>query len=239
MLAVTLVFVTAVASFPPSHLGGLAGMAFYPAFMVALGGIPLGPLLRRSARALPFALAAALGSAFFGRTPVFALGPFTVTAGMVACVSLVLKALLSVSAVLILSAAASFEGLCAFLAGAGMPRAARLQLALTHRYMAVLTEESAAMTTAYALRSRSGGIKLRHGGSFLGQLLLRSFDRAGRVYGAMLLRGFDGTFRAGGEGKKWTAGDTAFTLGVSLAVAAFRVFEPASLLGKFLAGGPG
>lgn len=53
------------------------------------------------------------------------------------------------------------------------------------------------MTRACHLRSvKQTGLELRHVGSLIGQLLLRSVDRAERVYAAMQCRGFDGTFPA-------------------------------------------
>jgi cobalt/nickel transport system permease protein len=51
------------------------------------------------------------------------------------------------------------------------------------------------MTEAYHLRAPGQkGIQVSAWGSFLGQLLLRSMDRAQELYAAMLLRGYDGEF---------------------------------------------
>ena len=51
------------------------------------------------------------------------------------------------------------------------------------------------MTTAYRLRAPGHkGIHISAWGSFLGQLLLRSMDRAEELYSNMLLRGFKGEF---------------------------------------------
>ena len=51
------------------------------------------------------------------------------------------------------------------------------------------------MYTAYALRAPGQkGIKMKDMGSFTGQLILRSFDRAERVYQAMKCRGFHGVY---------------------------------------------
>ena len=54
------------------------------------------------------------------------------------------------------------------------------------------------MSTAYSLRApNEKGIHPRVWGSFLGQLLIRTFDRAQRVYEAMNLRGFNGEYNTG------------------------------------------
>ena len=51
------------------------------------------------------------------------------------------------------------------------------------------------MTQAYSLRAPGQkGIHYSAWGSFLGQLLLRSMDRAEELYSSMLLRGYHGEF---------------------------------------------
>ena len=51
------------------------------------------------------------------------------------------------------------------------------------------------MTQAYSLRAPGQkGIHYKAWGSFLGQLLLRSMDRAEELYSSMLLRGYHGEF---------------------------------------------
>ena len=60
----------------------------------------------------------------------------------------------------------------------------------------MLLNEAVSMHTAYTLRTdNQKGIKMRDMGSFLGQLLLRSTDRAEQVYYAMKCRGFHGAKR--------------------------------------------
>ncbi len=50
--------------------------------------------------------------------------------------------------------------------------------------------------TAYKLRAPSqNGINYKAWGTLVGQWLLRSMDKAERVYESMLLRGFTGDFR--------------------------------------------
>ena len=59
-----------------------------------------------------------------------------------------------------------------------------------------MTEDLAVMTDAYRLRAPvQKGIHVSAWGSFLGQLLLRSMDRAQELYSSMLLRGYAQEFR--------------------------------------------
>jgi cobalt/nickel transport system permease protein len=62
---------------------------------------------------------------------------------------------------------------------------------MTYRYIGVLFVEAYSMFTAYSLRSTGAkGIAIKDMGCFAGQLLLRSIDRADRVYNAMKCRGY-------------------------------------------------
>ena len=49
------------------------------------------------------------------------------------------------------------------------------------------------MKNAYLLRAYGKkGVDIRDSGKFLGSLIIRTADKAQRIYGAMTLRGFDG-----------------------------------------------
>jgi cobalt/nickel transport system permease protein len=193
-----LVYVMAVVSFPSQNVSGLAPLCFYPVVMMALSGTPPGPLLSRFLLALPFAVMGGLSNLILLRESAFMLGAFTVTTGMVSAFSILLKTFLTVMSVLVLAASTPFTKTAAALQAAGMPRILSLQFVMTWRYLSVLLGEASAVNTAYMLRSPGGrGIKMKDMGSFLGRLLLRSIDRAERVYEAMKCRGFDGGFGAG------------------------------------------
>ena len=76
-----------------------------------------------------------------------------------------------------------------------MPDILTTLLLLTYRSIGVMLEEVSIMTEGYALRAPGQkGIHISAWGSFLGQLLLRSMDRAEALYQSMLLRGFRGDY---------------------------------------------
>jgi cobalt/nickel transport system permease protein len=146
--------------------------------------------------ALPFALMGGIGNLIWMRDAAFTLWGLPVSYGMVSFVSIMLKTLLSVFAVLILIATTSFVEVVYQLGRLGMPSIICLQFVMTYRYLSVLLSEASSMLTAYSLRSPGQrGIKMKDTGSFLGQLILRSFDRADRVYQAMKCRSFQGTYQ--------------------------------------------
>ena len=67
-----------------------------------------------------------------------------------------------------------------------------LQLVMIYRYIFVLVEEALTMIQAYQLKNpQSKGIAFKDMGSFVGSLLVRSFERSNEVYNAMKCRGFD------------------------------------------------
>jgi cobalt/nickel transport system permease protein len=111
---------------------------------------------------------------------------------------------------------------------------------MTWRYLSVLLGEASAINTAYMLRSPgSRGIKMKDMGSFLGQLLLRSIDRAERVYAAMKCRGFDGRFGAGYGQKRlgrMRAADILFILATAVFSLGLRFFNAGLFTGAAVRG---
>lgn len=231
------VYVVTVVSFPSRNPSGLAAYFFFPAVLFPLSLTPLRAILPRLLAALPFALMGGLANLFLLRDPVFYLGPLGVTAGMVSFCSIMLKTLLSVQAVLLLAAVTPFADIGRELGRLGMPKPLVLQFVMTWRYLTVLTGEAAAMSTARLLRA-PGRERLRMGdmGSFLGRLLIRSFDRAERVYRAMKCRGFDGAYR-GGPRRRFRPADAWYTALVCGPALALRFFNLGRFLGILVNGG--
>ena len=107
----------------------------------------------------------------------------------------IVKTVLSVTAVLILAATTPAWDLSRALTMIGCPRALSLQFVMTYRYILILADEAGSMRDAYALRSGgAGGLGIRDMGPFVGNLLLRGIDRSVRVYSAMRCKGFDGSY---------------------------------------------
>jgi cobalt/nickel transport system permease protein len=73
-------------------------------------------------------------------------------------------------------------------------------------------------------------------GQMLGQLLLRTFARAQRIYLAMKSRGFDGRVRVA-RPLHFGPGDLLFTVGWSALFVLFRAVDVPSALGRLLTGG--
>ena len=136
-------------------------------------------------------MAVGLFNPFFDKAVVLKLGNLAVTGGSLSMLTLMLKGLFCLMASFLLMATTPIDNLCAALRQLHVPKMLVTLLLLTYRYVGVMTEELAVMTDAYHLRAPGQkGIHISAWGSFLGQLLLRSMDRAQELYSSMLLRGY-------------------------------------------------
>lgn len=230
----TLVFLVCVVSFGKYEVLPLLPFALYPLALVAEGDLPLGFLARKLVYVAPFAVAVGMFNPLLDRTVVGTLGGLPVSAGWVSWGSILLRFALTSIAALVLVATTGFPGVCAAIERMGAPDVFATQLLFLYRYIFVLGEEAMRMARARALRSFGRhGMGPRTYGQMLGSLLLRTYDRARRVYLAMLCRGFDGHVRVP-RTLRFTARDAAFTLGWSAAFVVLRLFDVPLLIGTWI-----
>ena len=193
-LMITIIYIITVISFPPDEVSGLIPFICFPVFIMIIGEIPFKPLALRCMFALPFAFFAGISNLLISRNIEFYLGELGITQGMISFSSLLLKTVLTVMFVLLLMSTTHMNDILYALIGFHLPSLIIVQIMMTYRYMSILLEETSKMYYAYLLRApKEKGIKLKDMGSFLGQLILRSFDRAERIYHAMQCRGFEGS----------------------------------------------
>lgn len=147
-------------------------------------------------------------------------------------VTLMLKGVFCLMASFLLIATTSIDALCAALRKLHVPGTLVTLLLLTYRYVGVMTEELAIMTDAYHLRAPGQkGIHISAWGSFLGQLLLRSMDRAQELYNSMLLRGYHDHFHYV-EMKPFRMKDALYTLGWIAVFLLVRYVDVAQWMGS-------
>jgi cobalt/nickel transport system permease protein len=233
-----MLYIVLVVSFPNTAVSGLLPFILYPAVMMSLSLTPYKPLLSRMAVALPFALVIGLSNMALMRETAFTVSGVVVTTGFLSFVSIMLKTALCVFAVLLLIATTPFTSLAALLTRRAGVRVIGLQIVLTYRYISTLLGEAGDMWTAYMLRSPGAkALKMRDMGTFAGQLLLRSFDRAERVYYAMKCRGFSGVYYADERGRHPNRrADVVFFTVSGLTLLAFRFVPITGLLGALVSG---
>ena len=215
-------------------VGQMAAFCFYPVIVLALGEIPLGMVLRRCLIVLPFCLLMSLGNLWTQRQVLWMLGTIPVTAGLISSLGILIRAILSVAAVLALIAVTPFPQLTGALGRLHVPGTLIALLEMTYRYVGVLMDEAGHMSDAYHLRApMHKGLEMRHMGPFVGSLLLRSFDRAERIYGAMRCRGYGGSWNVG-KGVPMEKKDLVYLLLVLGSSVLFRLTDLAGWLGGVL-----
>ena len=109
-----------------------------------------------------------------------------------------------------------------------------VQLLFLYRYVFVLVDEAARMVRARSLRVfEGGGSGIKAYGPLVGHLLLRTMDRAQRVYMAMCCRGFDGEIRML-KPLRFGLMEIGFTVGWSALFILMRVCNVPSLTGSVI-----
>lgn len=166
----------------------LYGLILYAitVYLVALSSkLPLRFLLSRSALVLPFSALIILVN--------FLSGHFSSTQ----LIETLMKSVLSVFTLLLLASTTPFHEIIKQLSQWGTPKLMIIILAFMYRYFFVLVGE---------IESLERGIKTRYPGvagwkrikvyaNIIGMLLIRSFERAEKVYQSMRMRGFTGELR--------------------------------------------
>lgn len=195
-LITTFIFIVAVVSFDKYTLSGLMPFFAFPIALVALSGLPVGYLFKKVLLVLPFAGLVAIFNPLMDREVIFRIGSLGISGGWVSFFSIILRFILTVSVVLILICLTGFNAVCFALSKLGIPKPFVVQLLFFFRYLFVLTDEAARMVRAWSLRALGAKvIDFKAFVSLIGHLLLRTIDRAERIYLAMRSRGFDGRIR--------------------------------------------
>jgi len=236
-LFVTGLFIISVVSFPAHELAGLVPYFIYPVFLLAAGDIPLKAILKKVLLVSPFVIFVGIFNPLFDRHVVMSLGGIDISGGWVSFASIMLKFVLTVSSALLLIATTSFVGICEGLGRMKVPDVFVTQLLFLYRYLFVLLEEAFRMVRAREARSfgRKGyGVKPFI--SLISVLMVRTFQRAERVYGAMVSRGFSGKItlhRTGRIGASDLAFGTVFTVLFLL----LRYYDITGAVGRIVTGG--
>ena len=234
-LAVTITYIFVVVSFDKYALSALTVMVLYPVVMFQAAGLSVRECFYRLRFVLPLVCAVGLVNPFLDHTPVVQLGALTVTGGVISMLTLMMKGCLALLASFLLVATTPVDMLCGALRRLHVPAVLTTLLLLIYRYIGVMMEEASIMMQAYSLRAPGQkGIHISAWGSFLGQLLLRSMDRAQELYNSMILRGFRGEFYYS-DIPACRVSSVIFTIVSSCLFVCARMVNIAQLVGKLVA----
>jgi len=232
----TLVFIVYVVSFDKYEIAGLLPFFFYPAFLVGLADVPFGYLLRKLILVSPFVLFIGIFNPILDREIVFQFGSLDISGGWLSLISIMLRFTLTVGAALLLIATTGFPAICMALVKLGVPRVFAVQLLMLYRYVFVLIEECIRMIRAYTLRSFSKKMMPFHVfKQLLGNLLLRTLDKAQRIHMAMLSRAFTGDIHIVRQ-FSFGMGEFAYLVSFALVFTVLRFYNITDIIGKFILG---
>lgn len=236
-LLTTITFLTVVASFSKYEVASLLPLCLYPMVLIMAGNLPFKLIGKRVLLALPFVLFVGIFNPILDQTPILEFGTIFIAGGWVSLTSILLRFFLAVTAALILVATTGMDKISMALLRLRVPRVFVIQLLFMYRYLYVLIDEFIRAVRAYSLRSfHREGIGIKVWGTLLGQLLLRTIDRGGRIYQAMLCRGFDGQIRLG-EQYKLVGNDIIYFFAWSAFFALVRFVNIPQWIGSLLIGG--
>lgn len=194
-ILVTLIFLITVVSYGKYDLYPLIPLVFYPVFLFSLSDTPYKAIIKRALYVSPLIIGVGIFNPIFDTKLIGIGGYFYLSSGWISFFSLMVKSFLCVISALLLIATTGMDKIASGLRHLKVPKVFVLQITLTYRYIMVLAEEASRLYTAYKLRAPGQkGVKLKIFGSLAGQLLLRTFAKAERVYIAMKLRGFEGEY---------------------------------------------
>ncbi len=158
----------------------------------------------------------------------WSLGPLAVTAeGVRLSLLISMKCNAILAAMTALLATSPIHDLAGAMGRLGAPRKLLVVFYLCLRYLHIIHGEGLRLRQAAAVRGfvpRTSLGAYRTYASFLGSLLVRSHERAARVYSAMLCRGFSGSFPAL-SARRARASDLAAGVALLLAAALLGVLE--------------
>lgn len=235
-LVVTAVFIVAVVSFNRYTVMQLFPFILFPVILISAGGLPAGFIMKKVLMVSPIAVLLGIFNPLIDRQIMLQAGGIGISGGWVSFVSIILRFFLTVTAVLLLVALTGFNNICWALSKMGVPAPFVTQLMFLYRYIFVLTEEAHSMDRARMLRSfEKKPMKIGTFVPLVGHLLLRTLDRAERIYRAMRCRGFDGRMRTIVSWKGRPA-DFVFLATCTALFAVFRLCNVPVLLGEFVLG---
>lgn len=234
LLLVTVIYLCFMLGVPSLHIDILLWYAVYPIIAAPLLGLGYGSIFLQSLIVLPLVLLLGAFNPILDKTVIATHGNLNITQGWLMFFGIIIRGLLSMQALLILIRSIGFVGIVRAASRLGVPRFLVTQLLMVFRYIRVLIEEGLTMKSARDARSYGNKhLKIKMWGVLIGQLFLRSVDRAERVHRAMLARGFTGEMPFEySEQPKWNWSATIYLVAWSIVFLFLRLFNLSLLFVK-------
>lgn len=210
-IVVTVCFLVCMLSLPVLNLPNLILFLSYPLIACAMAQTEYIIVFTRSLAVLPFVIFIGIFNPLLATSPMLTVFGITVSAGWVTFFALILRALISTQAVLILIMSSGFHNTCRALECLGVPSILSTQLLFVYRYIFVLLQEFLNMHRARMARSFGrDSYPIKMWGVFTGRLFLRTADHSKNIHRAMVSRGFTGQIAVNTQ-FSWKRSDSVFT----------------------------
>ncbi|NFS83247.1 cobalt ECF transporter T component CbiQ [Clostridium botulinum] len=188
----TIIYLIIVVSFSKYEISGLIPLILYPMILMILADIKITMIIKRLFVVLPFVICIGIFNPLLDHTSMLIIGNMYISGGWISFISILIKCALTVAASLILIATTGINKIALSLRLLKVPKLFVIEFLLTYRYITVLIEEVGRITRAYSVRSHiQKGIRFKDCGCLIGQLLIKTVERAERIYISMCCRGFE------------------------------------------------
>lgn len=200
-LLLTLAYIFVLASFDRYEVFSLLPFILYPVIVIIICDLPLNKILKRVILLEPFIIITGILNPVFDKS-IVEIGNVTISGGWLTFFSLLLRSTLMITAGFLLIATTGIDNIAKALTQLRLPTVFVLLFLLTYRYIFVLTDEAGRLLKAYYMRApRQSGVRLKVWGSMVGQLLIRTYNRAQTIYQSMILKGYTGRYNSGAESR--------------------------------------
>lgn len=191
----TVIYISLVVSMDKYNLGGVVGMSIYPIFLLITCDISLKDSLKKLKIVLSFVLLMGIFNPLYDNEILISINGINISGGIISMITLILKGILTILSSYLLIATTTIEKICYAMDKIHIPKIFITEVLFIYRYVTVLLKEANKITESYSLRApNQKGINYKVWGSLIGQLLLRSIDKAENIYESMCLRGYSDKF---------------------------------------------
>jgi len=215
----------------PTSLLAFALYGLLITFLIGLSKIPIRFILLRSLTIIPFVLMIAVFIPFIKKGQVaggYSFGSLKLTVtydGLVIFWNILVKAYLSILAIILLMSSTKFMQFLKALEKLKIPQVFTMILSFMYRYFFVITDELMLMQRAKEARSVGGSrwFHIKALSNMVGILFLRSYERGESVYLAMCARGFKGAIKTV-DALRIRKSDIAFLVSILVVLSGIRFF---------------
>jgi len=207
----------------------------FPAVLLLWGGIPLGFVIKHTLVVSPFIVCLVAFSPIFDKTPFPITSEITVRGGWITAVSILIRFVLGMAALIALASTTRFPELLKGLEKLGVPQILVTQLRFLYRYLFLMIDQAMHLRQARAARDAGCGPvgqRWRSAAALVGVLFTRTLEQAERVHLAMIARGYDGTVRLA-KPLQWHGTDALF---LAITAAYLVVIRWGTAIGDMLRG---